>query len=134
MVLSETNARHTFLHVRRPPIVVPGNIQVARIFAAVAVRAAYEVGELVTILIGRIRAPGVVKYGPRNRRIVGSVGDVEVTIRAIVNVAVIDPDVGRLMSNADRIGATGTVRWTIGAIVALDRDVSENYIRYGTQL
>ena len=95
--LARSRARHALIHVVGPPVVMPADIQVSDV-GGHAVGAADEVGEAVSagtrrVVPTRVRARAVVELGPRHRDEISTVRDVQVPVRTVRYIAVIEPDV-----------------------------------------
>ena len=109
MNLAEARARHALVHVVGPPVVVPGDVQLADVGGHVVARAD-QVREAVAAGAGRVAAADVgarrvVELGPRDGHEVRAAGGVEVAVGPVGDVAVVDPDVVRVVLDRHRVVA-----------------------------
>jgi hypothetical protein len=102
---TEANSRHPFDYVVRPPVVVERDREMAGVFARVRIRVADQVRELMAAgRARRIRAAArVVEFRPRDGDEIRRVRDVEVSIRTVRDVVMVEPEMVSLTLDGDRI-------------------------------
>ena len=97
MHLTETDTGHALLTTIVPPAVDEGDIQLALV-TRLLITVAYQVGEAVILRTATVAfATGrkeVAEAAPGDTDVISSDTDVQIAVDAILEVAVVDPDVG----------------------------------------
>src|SRR6478609_4981092 len=143
--LAGARARHALVHVVRPPIMMPSDVQFALVPRNVVGRAD-QIRKAMPRVAGRIIAfgifaRGIVKLGPRHGNEVRTFGDVQIAVGAVGNVAMVEPKVVRAVVDGDRVVARRTahglvvvrIERTITDTVADDLDVAHDHVRRTTE-